>query len=98
MPTMPRTQQRQQGHVLLGDRLVDDAPDEERLGQPDGGADDDEPDDEGQAGAVRREEAADPAQGDGGLGELGLVGLLGLGVAAGAAVEGVTHGTTPFLD
>ena len=90
MPTMPRTSRAQQGDVLLGDRLVDDALDEERLGEPDGRADDDEPDHEGQAGLGRREQAADAAQRDGGAGELGLVGLRGIGVAAGAAAEGVT--------
>ena len=87
----------QQGDVLLGDRDVDDALDQERLGQRDQRAGDDQGDHEGQAGAVRREEAADAAQGDGGVGELGLVGLRGTRGCwiAGAASAAAAHGLLP---
>ena len=83
---------RQQRDVLLGDGLVDDALDEERLGQPDERADDDQGETNARRGAVRREEAADPAQRDGRVRELAPVGALAVGVAAGAAV----HGAHPF--
>ena len=99
MPTMSSTQVSSRDDVLLGDRDVDDALDQERLGQPDQRAGDDQDDHEGQSGAVRREEAADAAQGDGGVCELGLVGLPGLGVASlgaasGAAAHGLRHALT----
>jgi hypothetical protein len=51
----------EQGDVLPGDGVVDDALDEERLGQADQRAGHDQADHEGQAGTVRCEEPADPA-------------------------------------
>ena len=48
-PTMAPTSQSSRRDVLPGERVVDEAADEERLGQPDRGAGDDQADDDGEA-------------------------------------------------
>lgn len=58
--------------------------DQERLGEPDGGAGDDERDHDGEGRSVIGEEPADAAQRDRTLGELAPVGPVGVGMAAAA--------------
>ena len=77
-------QPQQQRDVLLGERVVDQAPHQEGLGQADRGAGHDQADHDGEPALEGREQAGDPAQGDGGVGELPLVGADG-GVGAVAA-------------
>ena len=99
---MAPTSQQQQRDVLLGERVVDDARTRKGWARPIGGAGHDQADDHGERGPVGREQAGDPAQRDGGVGELTLVGAdlgrVGAGAAATAAGHGeVIHVTTSFL-
>ncbi len=63
-------QPQQQVDVLLGEGVVDQALDEEGLREPDRGADHDQADHHGEPALEGREQAGDPAQGDGGVREL----------------------------
>jgi hypothetical protein len=85
-------QPQQQRDVLLGERVVDQALDEEGLGQTDRGAGHDQADDHREPALEGREQAGDPAQRDGGVGELTLVGADLGGVGAVAAATAASHG------
>ena len=94
MPTMAPTQRQQQAHVLLGERLVDDVRTRKGWASPTSELATISDHDHGQPGAVRREQPADPAQGDGGVRELPLVGRVGTRAAASAAAaDEVIHAT-----
>ena len=101
-PTMAPTSQSSSATSCWGSASSMMRFDQERLGQPDRGAGHDQADDHGEPALEGREQAGDPAQRDGGVGELTLVGADLAGVGAVAAATAASHGevihvTTSFV-